>query len=131
MEASSTILIVDDEKGTVDILAIILQNAGYNIITDTTGELNFLLSGEMPDLILLDNQLGARSGLSICYQLKQNEHTRHIPVILVSGMDNLNEMANHACADDHLSKPFCMQTLLNKIEVQLSKRHSMLSQILM
>jgi DNA-binding response OmpR family regulator len=116
------ILIIDDDPGIIDILSLILLNHGYNVTSDTTGELEFLETRIYPDLILLDNQLGEKSGVSICFSLKQNEKTRTIPIILESGNEDLYSLAANACADDYLSKPFCIKTLLKKVETLLARK---------
>lgn len=122
MKKKYSILIVDDDPGTINILSVILQNAGYDVTADTTGELNFLETGINPDMILLDNQLGEKSGVAICYSLKQNEKTKDIPIILESGTEDLDTLAISACADDYLSKPFSIKILLKKVETLLAKR---------
>ena len=60
MNNKQHILIVDDDAGTVEIMSIILQNAGYEISTDNNGDLLFLQTGIHPHLILLDNKLGQK-----------------------------------------------------------------------
>lgn len=122
MEKKYNILVVDDNIGTIEIISMILHNEGYDVTADPTAELAFLSTGKNPDLILLDNQVGEKSGTLICRQLKQEERTSKIPVILFSGMDNLKELANDACADDHLAKPFCVKELFEKIQALLSKK---------
>ena len=122
MNKKNTILIVDDDQSIIEIVSIILSNAGYDVITDTDGSLPFLKSISFPDLILLDNQLGNKSGAEICRLLKANELTGNIPVILVSATEGLPEIAGKACADDFLSKPFDIQILLQKIESLLHKK---------
>ena len=122
MEKKYNILVVDDNVGTIDIISMILHNEGYDVTADPTAELAFLSTGKNPDLILLDNQVGEKSGTVICQELKQQENTRKIPVILFSGMDNIKELANEACADDHLAKPFCVKELFEKIQALLSKK---------
>jgi CheY-like chemotaxis protein len=125
MNKKNTILIVDDDQGIIQILSIILSNAGYNIITDADGSLHFLRSISFPDLILLDNQLGNKSGAEICRLLKTNVLTHNIPVILVSATEGLHDIAAKACANDFLSKPFDMHILLQKIESLLQKKIKM------
>ena len=66
MNKKYTILIIDDDQSIIEIVAIILSNAGYDILTDMDGDLHFLRSISFPDLILLDNQLGNKSGAEIC-----------------------------------------------------------------
>ena len=120
MNKQNTILIVDDDQGMIEIISNILRNAGYNTISDTTGKFEFIETNRSPDLILLDNYLGTNNGADLCSLLKKNERTKHIPVILISGAEGLYSIADKACADDFLTKPFSIQNLLRKIEFLLS-----------
>ena len=120
MDKKNNILIIDDDGSIIDIISIILTNAGYNVITDKTGSLDFLQTSTHPDLILLDNYLENKNGSDICRLLKKNDLTKNIPVILISGKEGLYETAESACADDFLSKPFSIQNLLYKIEFLLA-----------
>lgn len=122
MSNKQHILIVDDDAGTVDIISIILQNAGYQITTDNCGNLHFLQTGLHPDLILLDNTLGQKKGADLCLELKANEQTKDIPVIMVSAADDLKGLATHACADNFLPKPFSIQDLLTIVKKTLQPK---------
>lgn len=120
MERKKTILIVDDDPGIIEIISIILIKGGYNVISNTNANLDFSPTNFFPDLILLDNYLENKSGADICKRLKTNELTKHIPVILISGHEGLYSVADEACADDFLSKPFSIQNLLRKIDFLLT-----------
>jgi DNA-binding response OmpR family regulator len=122
MDTKTTILIVDDDVSIINIVSLILRNAGYEVITDTTGDLHFLRSGIKPELILLDNQLGNKSGEELCRQIKKGKQTKDIPVILVSATSDLDQIAGKAYADDFLPKPFGIQQLLQKIETILANK---------
>jgi len=122
MERKYNILVIDDDISTIQVISMILNNAGYMITADPTAELEFLSTGKNPDLLLMDNQVGEKCGATICFELKRNEKTRHMPVILFSGVDNLEELAGRACADDYIAKPFGMTTLLQKVEFFLQQK---------
>ncbi|CAN5839946.1 N/A [soil metagenome] len=122
MDKKHTILVVDDDISTLQVISLILDHAGYIIISDPLAELIFLESGINPDLILLDNQVGEKCGSIICHELKRNERTKHIPIILFSGIDNLEELALKACADDYIAKPFTMEALLEKVGSMLPEK---------
>ena len=123
MQKRSKILVVDDDHSTLEILLLILQNAGYTVEVANNGNHTLLIDGTYPDLIILDNNLGGKNGSDICKELKAGEHTQHIPVILISAMDNLKTIAMDACADDHILKPFSMQLLLEKISTALTGKN--------
>lgn len=111
------IMIIDDDPGTIKVLSLILSNAGHTVTAHTECGPGFLQTGSFPDLLLLDNQVGAISGADLCLQLKQEPGTAHIPVILLSGIDNLEEIARACGADDYISKPFCIKELMDKIDL--------------
>lgn len=117
MEAKPKILVVDDDASTLEIIFLVLSNAGFDVTIDSKAELLFLNSGDLPDLIIIDNNLGGKSGSEICKQLKGIQHVRHIPVILTSAMEDVQQLAAEAMADDFLSKPFEMKSLFEKIAI--------------
>ena len=115
MAAKSKILVIDDDTSTLEIIFLVLHNAGFEVTIDSKADLGFLDKGDLPDLIIIDNNLGGRSGGEICKQLKENIYVKHIPVILTSAMEDLEQLALEATADDFLSKPFDMKSLFEKI----------------
>jgi CheY-like chemotaxis protein len=122
MNAQKLVLVVDDDEGTSEVLRLILEHAGYLVETDRTGRLDLLKTGVLPDLILMDNKLGIRTGAEICAELKGNEQTKNIPIILISATQNLQELAEVSCADDYLAKPFDIQPLLSMVERMLMQQ---------
>jgi DNA-binding response OmpR family regulator len=121
MDKKTNILVIDDDHSTLEILLLILQNAGYEVDIAANGDLTFLQTGKFPDLILLDNNLGKKDGADICRELKNAAETHHIPIILISAMDNIKTIAAEACADDFIAKPFGIQLMLEKIQQALRK----------
>ena len=120
MEARSKILVIDDDDSTLEIIFIVLHNAGFDVTIDSKAELLFLKNGNLPDLIIIDNNLGGISGSEICKQLKGIPRVSHIPVILTSAMEDLEQLALDAQADGYLSKPFDMKSLFEKIAMHSS-----------
>ena len=115
MEAKSKILVIDDDASTLEIIFIVLQNAGFEVTLDSKAELLFLNNGNLPDLIIIDNNLGGLSGGEICKNLKGIPRLSHIPVILTSAMEDIEQLAADAQADGYLSKPFDIKSLFEKI----------------
>ena len=107
---------MDDDSSTLNILSLILKNAGYEVQVDDCGGLPFLQSGNFPDLILLDSNLGEKDGATLCRQLKSSENTRHIPVIIISAMQDIKSIFDESGADNYLSKPFGINQLLGLVE---------------
>lgn len=115
MKKCKTIFVLDDDIGFTRIVSIVLESDGYRVIKDNEGNIEKLFHYGQPDVVLLDCNLGRKSGVEICRSLKENPFTSGIPVILVSGEDNLDELAIRSRANDFLAKPFELNQLLIKI----------------
>jgi len=74
---------------------------------------------DLPDLILRDVLLSGEDGCEICQRLKDNEQTRHIPVILLSAHAGLRETADECGANDFLAKPFRIAALRDIVKKHL------------
>ncbi|SFS74219.1 response regulator transcription factor [Mucilaginibacter polytrichastri] len=119
------ILIADDDPGIVDAVEMMLNFYGYDVSSTYDGRDALKLSGEeLPDLFLLDIWMSGVDGRDICRQLKGNEHTRNIPVLMISASNDIDASARHAGADDFMTKPFDMQQLIDKIENLLDAQQS-------
>lgn len=118
------ILVVDDDDDVLETIQLILEIGGYEIAPLNNAELVFnTINDFKPDLILLDVVLGKIDGGLICSQLKGHSETKHIPVLMMSGLYNLKELEDLNCApDDFMSKPFKMDVLLDKIEKLLNRK---------
>jgi DNA-binding response OmpR family regulator len=77
------------------------------------------LKAPFPDLILLDLLLSGMDGKTICRQLKGQETTRHIPIILMSANKNTPRIAREVGADDWIMKPFEMWALLALLDAYM------------
>ena len=125
------ILIVDDEKDTVDMITALLELEGYQVFSVRSGTeaMRFLetkrqmaLESETPvDLILLDIMLGDEDGRDVCLEIKRNEEMKFIPVIMLTVRSSLQDKINslNIGADDYLTKPFINEELLAKVRVML------------
>ncbi len=106
------ILICDDDEGIVDVASIVLRDAGYDVTTLTTSEKIYSLVEKLqPDIILLDLWMPNISGEEITMQLKENEKTKHIPVVIVSASRKTEHIATRVGADDFMCKPFDIEEL--------------------
>lgn len=106
------ILICDDDEGIVDVVNIVLKDAGYDVTSITSSEKVFSIIDELkPDIILLDLWMPNISGEEITLRLKQQEHTKHIPIIIVSASRKTENIALKVGADDFMCKPFDIEEL--------------------
>jgi DNA-binding response OmpR family regulator len=119
------ILILDDDQDILDIISDLLIDCGFEVQTLSTGEQIFsVISQFHPDLVLMDVMLANMDGRVICRNLKENENTQFIPVILISGTHDLAHSLNQIGApNDFIPKPFDIDFLLNKIKYQLLQPH--------
>ena len=114
------ILIVDDSMTVRNVIIDALKEKGYKIDIAENGEdaLKKAVS-ELPDLILLDVVMPGQNGFQICRQLKTQESTKKIKIIMVTSKSQKSDKfwGMKQGADDYLIKPFEKNTLLKSIEL--------------
>lgn len=117
MENKDTILAIDDNNVNLMMLSAMLAQE-YNVATvnDARKAVTDAV-GIQPALILLDVYMPGKDGLAICRELKQNQYTSKIPVIIVSGRTGSQEIVDglQAGADDYITKPFSTEELRLRI----------------
>jgi DNA-binding response OmpR family regulator len=114
------ILVVDDEMEILDFVQPFLNEEGYDVRTTTSGSIVVQhVALDQVDLILLDILLQGRDGRVICRQLKANERTKHIPVILFSAQVSREHALHESLADDFIGKPFDLSELIEVIQKHL------------
>lgn len=111
------IMIVDDETGILEFMQLALAYEGYDVRVSTSGkDIQQIRQSDLPDLILLDVKLADEDGRAICKQLKTNEQTKDVPIIMLSAQVSERQIRQACPADDFLAKPFELDTLLDKVE---------------
>lgn len=121
---AAKILIIDDEKRIIKVVTSRLEANGYEVISATDGiEGVEKAKSEKPDLVLLDIMMPGMTGYDIIDRLKEEDATRFIPVIMVTGQEKIEHvsksMSGHG-AVDFIFKPFTADELLNKISDALN-----------
>ena len=116
----NNIFIAEDDPGILDVMKMMLEINGYKVAAAMDGPALRLIENMLPDLLLLDILMPGMDGKTIFKHLKSKEKTRHIPIIMVSAMRDLEKVAIDLGADDFLLKPFEMQDLLIKVEKHLN-----------
>ncbi|MBD1364540.1 response regulator transcription factor [Mucilaginibacter sp. ZT4R22] len=112
------VLAIDDDEDILEILNIIFQESGYEVVLSNTGEVAEHIRVIQPDIVLLDVSIvgSDKSGPDICKEIKSQLETSHVPVVLVSGEPGLAVIVQECGADSYVTKPFDIFRLLSKVE---------------
>lgn len=124
-ENNQTIMVVDDIPDNLIILQEILHRRGYRVRAFRDGALALKGAGQSaPDLILLDIMMPKMDGFEVCRGLKENEMTRDIPVIFISGLDDMESKVRAFSEGgvDYVTKPFQTEEIVSRIRTHLSIR---------
>lgn len=122
--AKKKILIVDDEREIVDNLTMALQMKDYETFVAYDGEEALEITRrEKPDLILLDIVMPKLNGYQVCRELKKQEATKNIPVIMLTAKTQESDRfwGKETGADDYITKPYDIYFLFEKIKDFLEK----------
>ena len=110
------ILVVDDDPDIGIMIKMMLEYKGYTVlVTDRAERTRSLITEFGPDLIIMDMLLSGMNGTDICRELKADESSAGIPLMMISAHPNAKETCLKAGANDFIAKPFDMQELLGKI----------------
>ncbi|WP_207533359.1 response regulator [Desertivirga arenae] len=111
---------IDQDRDTLDFLEMVLVAEGYDIITNTSGnDLIAEIRKYQPQLILVGNKVGRRTGTSISKELKLDDFATNIPTILLLETSTTYSSIHHIGADDFLVKPLNINVLLQTVEEYL------------
>src|SRR6185503_20140577 len=114
------ILCIDDEPEMIDLIRLILSRKGFEVSGATGGEAGiYKVREEKPDLVLLDLMMPDMDGWEVYQQMKADETTRNIPVIVVTAKaQNIDKVLglHIAKVDDYITKPFSPAELLASVE---------------
>ncbi len=120
------ILCIEDEPEMIDLIRLILGRRGFEVSGATGGKAGLeAVREERPDLVLLDLMRPDMDGWEVYQQMKADESTRHIPVIVVTAKaQSIDKVLglHIATVDDYIAKPFSPQELLSSVEKTLGPK---------
>jgi two-component system phosphate regulon response regulator PhoB len=119
------ILVVDDEEDLLELVNYNLTREGFRVECVATGEAALAAARRnLPDLIVLDLLLPSVDGLEICRRLKNDEKTKHIPIVMLTAKSEESDMVTglELGADDYVTKPFSPRVLLARIRAILRRK---------
>ena len=112
-------LVVDDEEINRELLRIVFESAGFEVIEATNGkEAIEKARSEHPDVILLDIIMPVMNGIEACKKLKEDPDTFPIPVVMVTALGDVGHRVEglRAGADDFITKPFDKGEILLRVQ---------------
>ncbi len=122
--AKKTIMVVDDNRGLVEVIRHRLESQSFNVMCAYSGKDLFASMEELkPDLILLDIMMPQMDGLKALTQLKGDPDTASIPVILLTAKVQYQDVLGgyKMEADSYITKPFTVRQILTAIKILLSR----------
>lgn len=119
-EMAKKILVIEDDKDIRDTIVYILEEEKYEVVSSGDSKILKHINNLNPDLILMDNWLtewkSDANGQQLSKEIKTNHATSHIPVIIISAVSNIKEIAEEGLADSYLKKPFDMTELVDMVK---------------
>jgi len=123
--STATILIVEDEPDIAELIRFNLAREGFTASVAPSGDIALrAIERKPPDLVMLDLMLPDMDGLEVCRQLKWNETTRHVPILIVSAKGEESDVVAglELGADDYVTKPFSPKVLVARVRNILRRR---------
>ena len=123
MQTNKLILVLDDDPDICMMIKMVLDYYGYGAMDAENEEAAIKINtSNQVDLIIMDMLLSGADGTDICRQLKQNNETSSIPILMFSAHPTAKESCLAAGADDFISKPFEMNDMMDRISFFLERK---------
>ena len=113
------ILVIDDDETILKTVQSVLEKSQFHTITAINGEDGLHeATSKKPDAILLDRKMPGLSGNAVLKKLKQDPETQNIPVVMLTGDNNISEVAKslELGAQDYIVKPFNHENLIVRLK---------------
>jgi len=118
------VLVADDDPDILDLVALRLERAGYDVVRARDGQGAVDRAFERaPDLALIDVSMPKLDGYEVTERLRANDATRRTPIILLTARAQDTDVARgiEAGADDYVTKPFSMEELRTRVQAALGR----------
>ena len=122
--ATPTVLIVEDDSAMREMLRFVLQQNNFDFVeSNDATEAQNVINRNPPSLILLDWMLPGLSGIDFAKQLKRDQFTRHIPIVMLTAKGEEEDMVRglNSGADDYITKPFSPRELIARLRAVLRR----------
>jgi phosphate regulon transcriptional regulator PhoB len=126
---SKKILIADDEKDIVELIAYNLEREGYAVVKAFDGQKAWeMINADKPDLIILDLMMPEISGMEVCRMIRGQTATAALPIIMLTAKsDSVDKILGlEVGADDYITKPFHVRELIARIRAVLRRSERLL-----
>ena len=119
-ENSKRVVYIEDDPEMIDLVMMILSRRGFAVKGAHGGRNGLdMVTKELPDLVLLDLMMPGMDGWEVYQQIKANESTRNIPIIIITAKAQAIDRVlglHIAKVDDYIAKPFRPQELIDSID---------------
>jgi DNA-binding response OmpR family regulator len=120
----TAILVADDDTDIRDLVSFKLEQAGFDVTAVDNGLAALTAARrEPPDLVVLDVMMPGMSGIDVCRELRADELTAGLPIILLTAraQEGDVEVGFGAGANDYIVKPFSPRELVTRVEAVLAR----------
>lgn len=125
-ESAANILVVDDEREITELISLFLQREGFGVYVANNGEEALRIAEPLlPDLIILDVNLGRMDGIEVCKRLRSGPCS-DVPIVFLSCRSEDNDIIRGLSegGDDYLTKPFSPSQLVARVQAHLRRRRT-------
>ncbi len=124
MATKASILLVEDDRALVELLAYHFEREEYDVRTTPDGEEALLMAREAaPDIVILDWMLESLSGIEVCRRLRRIPETANVPIIMLTARGEESDRIRgfETGADDYVTKPFSPRELMARVQAVLRR----------
>ncbi|HEK20062.1 MAG: hypothetical protein C0191_00055 [Mucilaginibacter sp.] len=115
------ILLIENDPDVRDIISYLLKDRGYQVTSMAIFDDLNDIAAHNPDLVLIDEWLSEQPGHRLCLKIKTLERLMHIPVVILSTANGIEQIMRDCKANAFIRKPFDLEDLVNKVKELLTE----------